>query len=133
MCIRLRAGRGDSGLIVTHGGPFSKAAAGLYSTQPAGWRDDDSATIQRHIDEAPRIRSVFAANGSMEIETYTVKYGRDGLVGIVAGRLASSGERALATATGDDELALLVESDPLGMPVFLRNSDFGNRMTLSQR
>ncbi|WP_170200558.1 acetyl-CoA acetyltransferase [Prauserella endophytica] len=131
---RLREQPGAYGLIGANGGLLSKYSAGVYSTTPTEWRTSRDAELQAGIDAGAAPEDVMHADGWATIETYTVKYGRDGSrTGVVIGRL-ESGERFLAnTLRGDDEmLDLLGTGEPIGTRVFARSFGFGNRVTTSE-
>jgi acetyl-CoA C-acetyltransferase len=129
---RLRARPGAYGMVGANGGTLSKYSVGVYSTTPAGWRADASAALQAEIDAWPAVEQAIHADGWGTIETYTVKYGRDGnRTGIVIGRLEADGRRFLAMAADGDEsmLDLLTTGEPVGRRVYVRSFDFGNRVT----
>ncbi|MGJ6966691.1 acetyl-CoA acetyltransferase [Streptosporangium sp. G11] len=129
---RLRARPGSYGLVGANGGMLSKYSAGVYSTTPAGWRQDRSAALQAEIDAWPAVPQTAQAEGWGTIETYTVRHRRDGTrVGIVIGRLEADGRRFLArTADGDEgTLALLGDAEPVGRRVHVRSFDVGNRVS----
>ena len=61
------------------------------------WRADRSSAVQAELDAVPAVPAVQQADGWATIETFTVKFGRDGgRSGIVVGRLEATGERFLA-------------------------------------
>ncbi|MBO3750044.1 acetyl-CoA acetyltransferase [Streptosporangiaceae bacterium NEAU-GS5] len=129
---RLRAQPGAYGMVGANGGSLSKYSVGVYSTRPAPWRADDSAALQAEIDSWPAVEQAIQADGRAVIETYTVKHGRNGKrTGIVIGRLEGDGRRFIARTTDGDErmLALLGTGEPIGRPVYVRSSEFGNRVT----
>ncbi|MEU3169822.1 acetyl-CoA acetyltransferase [Streptosporangium sp. NPDC006930] len=129
---RLRARPGSYGMVGANGGMLSKYSVGVYSTAPAGWRQDRSAELQAEIDAWPAVPQAVRADGRSTIETYTVRHRRDGTrVGIVIGRLEADGRRFLAkTADGDEEtLALLGDGEPVGRRVHVRSFDAGNRVS----
>ncbi|GAA4663437.1 acetyl-CoA acetyltransferase [Gordonia humi] len=130
----LRATPGGYGFVGANGGTLSKYSTAVYSTIPASWRDDDSAGIQAELDAVPAVEVAVTADGPATVETYTVKYGRSGLTGIVVGRLGD-GRRFLATvADGDDELlAALREGDVFGRSIYARSFGRGNRVALDRR
>ncbi len=128
MVVRLRANRGDFGLVSANGGYLTKTSAGVYSTTPAPWRDAHSSGLQAEIDgwEAPRWTS--RAEGEAVIEAYTVHHGREGpKLAIVYGRLTGSGEVFLANDRDAETLARTVESDPLGARIVVTTEEKGNR------
>jgi acetyl-CoA C-acetyltransferase len=130
---RLRAEPGSFGLVGANGGTLSKYSVGVYSTTPCGWRPGRNTEPQAEIDGWPTQRHVPRADGWATVETFTVKYQRTGPVGIVVGRLESTGERFLATARpGDEEMLAALEAEhPVGTRLFVRSFDFGNRVALT--
>jgi acetyl-CoA C-acetyltransferase len=104
---------------------------GVYSTDPVGWRPDDSARLQAEVDAEPAPPQVREADGPATVETYTVKHDRTGgRTGIVVGRLEPDGRRFLArTVDGDDEaLDLLSTGEPLGQRLWVASTPSGNRV-----
>ncbi|MFZ3599315.1 acetyl-CoA acetyltransferase [Streptomyces sp. BH104] len=131
---RLRADPGAYGLVGANGGTMSKYSVGVYSTAPTGWRTDRSTALQAEIDALPAPGEARMADGWAGIETWTVKYSRDGArTGIVVGRLEADGRRFVAqVADGDkDLLDLLGTGEPLGARVYVRSFGTGNRVTVS--
>lgn len=127
MVARLRANRGDFGLVSANGGYLTKTSVGVYSTTPAPWRGADSSELQTEIDgwEAPRWTS--RPEGEAVIEAYAVHHGRDGpKVAIVYGRLAESGEVFLANDRDAETLARIVERDPLGAKISVERGEKAN-------
>ena len=129
-CRRLRTAPGSFGLVGAAGGPFHKYSAGVYSTTPAPWRPGDARAVQHRLDSALAVTAVRHGQGWLTVETYTVKYTREGVIGVVVGLLEATGERIVATTTEAEALALLVEGEPLGQRVYVRKTESGNRMTL---
>ncbi|WP_019927496.1 acetyl-CoA acetyltransferase [Nocardia sp. BMG111209] len=130
---RLRTTPGGYGFVGANGGTLSKYSAAVYSTVPAAWREDRSPQLQADLDTRPTVEVAIAANGPGTIETYTVKYGRRGPFGIVIGRLGD-GRRFLATVdpADTDLLTTLTTGDPIGLPVYVRSSGKGNRVTATR-
>ncbi|EHR51271.1 enoyl-CoA hydratase/carnithine racemase [Saccharomonospora marina XMU15] len=129
---RLRQRPGGYGLVGANGGMLSKYSVGVYSTTPVNWRADTGAEIQAEIDSWPAPGHAQQADGWATIETYTVKYGRDGKrSAVVIGRLESDGRRFVATDHGGDEELLdrLCTGEPIGTRVYARSFGFGNRVT----
>jgi acetyl-CoA C-acetyltransferase len=128
---RVRATPGSYGFVGANGGVMSKYSAGIYSTTPAGWRPDASGALQAEIDGWPAPGQAQHADGWATIETYTVKYRRDGVrTGIVIGRLDADGRRFVARTDDRDTatLALLTAGEPIGERVYARSFGFGNRV-----
>ncbi|MFE5395965.1 acetyl-CoA acetyltransferase [Streptomyces sp. NPDC056568] len=131
---RLRAHPGSYGFVGANGGLMSKYSAGVYSTKPAEWRSGRSAEIQAELDAAAGPEEALQADGWATVETWTVKYGRNGArTGIVIGRLEADGRRFVAQVTdGDIELLdLLATGEPVGSRVFARSYGYGNRVAVS--
>lgn len=131
---RLRT-TGGHGLVGANGGSLSKYSVGIYSTTPAPWRPDDSATLQAEIDSWEPVEVATRADGPATIETFTITHGPDGRrTGIVVGRLDRDHRRFLATTTrGDtDLLDLLAGESPFGEQIFVRATADGNRAALSR-
>lgn len=86
---RLRANRGDYGLITANGWFLTKQSTGVYSTHAPDrpFEREDPAVLQRQIDALPHPEIIENPDGRAVIETYTVVHGREGyLMGIVVGR-----------------------------------------------
>ena len=110
-------------LVGANGGMLSKYSVGLYSARPAPWRADTSAELQAVVDAAPAPALDPHPEGWATIETYTVRFGRDGHgPGIVVGRLEGTGARFMANALEDDEevFDILAGPDPVGRRVYVR-------------
>ncbi|MFC9057173.1 acetyl-CoA acetyltransferase [Streptomyces sp. NPDC057074] len=133
---RARTAPGSFGFVGANGGSLSKYSAGVYSTTPTAWRPDRSAELQAEIDgwEAPR--EARRADGWGTVETWTVKYGRNGTrTGVVIGRLDADDRRFVAAVRQDDTemLDLLTTGDPVGRRVYARSFGDGNRVTTDER
>ncbi|ALE82845.1 acetyl-CoA acetyltransferase [Pseudonocardia sp. HH130629-09] len=117
---RLRADPGTYGLVGANGGFLSKYSAGVYSTRPTPWRDDDSAAIQARLDAVATVPTTTAADGAATVETWTVRHRRDGSRdAVVVGRLDDGGARFVGCGR-DDELLELLAGDPAGAAVRVR-------------
>ena len=126
---RMRLAPGSYGFVGANGGVMSKYSAGVYSTRPAEWVPDRSASLQAEVDGWPAPEEAVAADGWAVVETYTVVHGRDGArTGIVIGRLDADGRRFVGRA---DDLAemLATAPEPVGQRVYVRSSEAGNRVT----
>src|SRR4051794_3513768 len=129
---RARSAPGTFGFVGANGGTLSKYSVGVYSTTPAAWQPDRSAELQAELDAVPDVPRPERADGWATVETFTVKYERDGSrTGIVIGRLEATGERFLAmTPDGDDEMVDFLEGEqPIGQRLFVRSFGIGNRVT----
>ncbi|WP_413467592.1 acetyl-CoA acetyltransferase [Mycobacterium sp. RTGN3] len=131
---RVRSAPGTFALVSANGGMLSKTSAGVYGTAPCALREDDSARLQRQIDEWAKPAHDPRPHGWATIETFTIHRGRDGDTGIVIGRLEASDARFLALAAEKDtELMALLETadQPVGARVFVTPTGPGNRVTLT--
>ncbi|MEJ8280860.1 acetyl-CoA acetyltransferase [Pseudonocardia spirodelae] len=118
---RLRAAPGAYGLLGANGGFLSKYSAGVYSTRPAPWRDDDAPALQARLDAAPAVPAATAgAEGAATVETWTVRHDRGGRRhAVVVARLDDGGARCVACGTGEELLELL-DGEPAGAAVRVR-------------
>ncbi|MDO3333966.1 hypothetical protein [Mycobacteroides abscessus] len=131
ICERLRCAPGAFGLVSAAGGAFHKHSAGVYSAEPAPWRQhSDTRLIQDGIDNAPRARTVRRAQGWMTVQTCTVQYKANGLNGVVVGQLEETGERLIATTTDPETLELLERGEPFDHRVHSHAAADGNRISL---
>lgn len=129
----MRSRPGVFGLISANGGIMSKCSVGVYSTTPADWVPDHSATLCEQVAESATVPVTVAADGPATIETYTVRYDQPTRAGIIIGRLAADNSRFLAMTTDDDLVTLLCDGEPLGAPIMVRATDKGNRAALPAR
>lgn len=117
MVTRLRERGTGHGLVTANGLYLTKHSLGLYSTQPASgpWQPLDSSSLQRQLDELPRIAVAGDPVGQATVETFTVAYDRNGpSKGIIVAR-NKQGERILALSPPDAAaLQQLVSNDPIG-------------------
>ncbi|MGV9674952.1 acetyl-CoA acetyltransferase [Nocardia sp. NPDC003482] len=130
---RVRDRPGSHGLVVANGGILSKHSVGVYSTARGPWEPSRSALAQDELNRAPMVSVVYHADGEATIESYAVRYERDGTrVAVVVGRL-DDGRRFLANPA-DDELAdaLAGDGEPIGTRVVVRATDAGNRVARSR-
>jgi acetyl-CoA C-acetyltransferase len=126
---RLRRSPGSFGFVGANGGTMSKYSVGVYSTSPAPWRPDASHLVQQELDEVPPVPVNRQPHGPATIETYTVRYDREGhRTGVVVGRLDATGERFVArvAAGADGLLERLTSGEPLGSPLFVQTTAEGN-------
>ncbi|MBU3062890.1 enoyl-CoA hydratase/isomerase family protein [Nocardia sp. NEAU-G5] len=132
---RVRDQPSSYGLVVANGGLLSKHSAGVYASTPVAWRPGDTTAVQTALDAAPAVPVAFHADGWARIDSYAVRFERDGSrIGIVAGRL-DDGRRFLAnTLDGDDALidALTGDGEPIGARIFARSTDAGNRVAFTR-
>ncbi|MDR7320245.1 acetyl-CoA acetyltransferase [Catenuloplanes niger] len=99
---RARRAPGTFGLVGANGGFLSKYSAGIYSTAPARWRANDSATIQAGLDAVPAVDVTDDPAGPVTVETYTRKPGQHA---VVIGRTADGRRFVTATPEEGDLLA----------------------------
>ncbi len=132
MVKRLRQHPGDLGLLYGQGGYVNKHHALLVSTEApaADLAQDYSVQDQADALRGPVPPLVERHAGPATIETYTVRFGRDGapLDGIVIGR-TPAGERLMARVAPDDEtsmaLLLSTERSAIGAEGHTRVDPFG--------
>ncbi len=114
----LRAAPGTVGLATGLGWYATKHSVGLYASrppdhqgqQPFAWRD-----VQPEVDALPQCRVDSTYEGAVEVETYTVTFGREGVPerGIVACR-TEDGSRAWGNIEDGDTLELLCTQEGIG-------------------
>ncbi|MGV0773818.1 acetyl-CoA acetyltransferase [Mycobacterium syngnathidarum] len=122
---------GQFALVGGNGGIASKYSVGIYSTQPADWVADDSATLQEKFNTQDRVGITEKADGPATVETYTVRYDWTPRTGIIIGRLDSDGSRFLATTTDEALLELLTDGEPLGASIVVQSGEKRNTATLA--
>jgi acetyl-CoA C-acetyltransferase len=108
-----RRNPGEFGMVTANGNYITKHAAGLYSTEPPTrpWEREDPAVLQREIDALPKAPFTETPEGVGIVESYAVAHSKTGPeLGIVVGRLADSGVRFIANASGEE----LEAGDALG-------------------
>jgi acetyl-CoA C-acetyltransferase len=129
---RARSTPGSFGFVGANGGIMSKYSAGVYSTTPRPWQPDDSSGLQAEIDRWPAPEQAWEADGWATVETYTVRYSRDGKrTGIVIGRLEADGRRFVAQGDDDGLLGLLTAGESGSGRVYTRSFGGSNRVTVS--
>ncbi|WP_454791859.1 acetyl-CoA acetyltransferase [Mycolicibacterium lutetiense] len=122
---------GQFALVGGNGGIASKYSVGIYSTEPADWAADGSATLQDEFNAQERVLITEKAAGPATIETYTVRYDWTPRTGIIIGRLDSDGSRFLATTTDEALVALLTDGEPLGASIVVQSGEKRNAATLA--
>ncbi len=127
MVERLRARRGERGLILALGGYMSKFGAAVFSTQAAPWREIPTVLP----DADPHIAVDWHPSGVGHVLTYTVLYANGHPVrAVIIGELAS-GARFIANEANAETLARCLGSDPLGASVIVSSAPDGNRLTFA--
>jgi acetyl-CoA C-acetyltransferase len=147
MVRRLREHPGDLGLLYGQGGYVNKHHALIVGTQAPAHDLAQDYSVQDKADalRGPVPPLVARHDGPATIETYTVRFGRDGapLDGIVIGR-TPAGERLMARVAPDDaasmDLLLSTERSAIGAEGHTRLDPFGKltweagaRRTLADR
>ncbi|MGH3211491.1 MAG: enoyl-CoA hydratase-related protein, partial [Trebonia sp.] len=130
---RARSRPGSFGFVGANGGIMSKYSAGVYSTTPVPRHADNSKKLQAEIDGWAAPEQAQHADGWATIETYTVKYSREGKrTGIVIGRLDSDGRRFVASGDDEELLGLLSSEEPVGGRIYTRSFGIGNKVTVGE-
>ncbi len=123
----IATGRQDTGLVTSLGWFLHKHAAGVYSARP-GTTDlgpHDLADRKAYLVGDPPVDIVDRACGAGTVETYTVKFTREGRPheAILYGR-TDAGLRFVAKTQPDaDMLKWLISENRVGRPVTLRHDD----------
>ncbi|HWI44029.1 MAG TPA: acetyl-CoA acetyltransferase [Nocardioides sp.] len=131
---RCRSSVDELVLVGANGGMLSKYSVGLYSSRPVPWREDDSVRLQAELDARPAPPHEPHPEGWATVESYTVRFGRDGHGAcVVVGRLEETGARFMANALEDDEetFELLAGPEPIGARVYVRAFADHNRVATS--
>jgi len=103
---KLREDPGAYGIVGANGGFLSKHAVGIYSTAPAEWRPNHSASLQSQIDAAESVRVTASPEGIFGLETYTIiPTGAESSMAIVVGFSEEHGARAVAVSTAPEFIA----------------------------
>ena len=127
---RMRDTPGRFGFVGANGGIASKYSAGVYSAEPAPWRQSRSAELNAQVAALPTVPVTKRADGTGTIETYSVRHDWPVRTGIIVGRLDADGSRFMATSEDPDLVAVLAEADPLGAAVTVTSTENGNRALL---
>ena len=112
MMQRLRARPGQRGLVTANGNYLTKHSAGIYSTDAPErpFAPQDPAVLQAEVDQIPKPPFSDLAEGSAEVETYTVIHdGKGPSAALVIGRL-DDGSRFIANTPPDAALWAEMES-----------------------
>lgn len=128
---QMRSRPGEFGLVAANGGIISKYSVGVYSTEPANWVDDRSATLCAEVAARPATPVAEQAEGTATIETYTVRYDWPVRTGIVVGRMDADGSRFLALSDDPELVGVLSEGEPLGARITVSHNGKTNRAVLA--
>lgn len=132
----LRRGDGRTGLLYGNGEYLTKHHGLLLSTEPAAGRypRGPGQDLQAEIDALPVPDVVEQAEGPARIETYTVRYDREGASerGVVIGRLDDGRRFVAGTPDDPDTLGALTDSraEAVGRRGRVVRTDGGNRFEL---
>jgi len=110
---RVRGAHGSYALVGANGGWMSKYATGIYSNEPADWRDAERVQeVPKATDGVPTSTDPFA---SATVESYTLNHTRKGVDAIFIGR-NWQGERVVGNAdmSHDATRAMFESGDPFG-------------------
>lgn len=114
-------------LVTANGGYLTKHAFGVYANFPDGaatrgeWEREDPAICQQEVNALPPVRVAKEPAGRAMVESYCVRYGRQGpQLGVVIGKLLDgpmAGCRFIANTAADDKATLMafVDGDPIGV------------------
>jgi acetyl-CoA C-acetyltransferase len=132
MMNKVRSQPGAKGMVTANGNYVTKQAVGIYSTEPPAkpFAPKDPKTYQAEIDAAKGPKVVEHAEGSAEVETYTVIHDRKGpSYSILYGRL-DDGSRFIANTESDPALLTEMEArDFLGAKGRVSTKDELNTFT----
>ncbi len=125
MVERLRKHRGSVGLVGTNGGYLSRHAVGIYTSAPprdTAWHDESLVPLTSARGMAPELERLPEGHGS--VESFAVLPQGNGSVGVIVGRLASSGKRFVARCRdGHAARRHMLEADPIGRAVVVTQED----------
>lgn len=127
----MRSKPGAFGLVAANGGIMSKYSVGVYSTEAAEWKADDSARLRAAVAARAVVPITEHPDGPATIETYTVRYDWPAHTGIIIGRLDSDDSRFMALTEDPDLLELLTDGEPLGAAIGVRPQEKVNRAVLA--
>ena len=127
MLRRVRAARGEFGLVTANGNWVTKHSYGVYSTTPfqGRWQREDPSVLQGQLDALPKAPFTETANGLATIETYTVMHDKRGpSYSVLLGRLKATGERFIANTPADPAILKdLQDRESLGRIGVVSNKD----------
>lgn len=127
-----RQAPGSYGFVGANGGSLTKYSVGVYCTTPREWLPDRSASLQAEYNAQRCVEVTTAPHGPARIESYTVRYERNRLRGIVIGR-DETGRRFLANSADADTdlLDMLRSGEAIGASIRVRAGEDHNIATLS--
>jgi acetyl-CoA C-acetyltransferase len=118
---RCRSAPGSFALVGANGGNMSKYAAGVYSTQPAGW-------ARHRWKSLPKIKPVFAVHDSYDgeavAESFTIQPTKHGEVATLVARVGEDA-RALGNSRDPGVIATLRSGPVTGRAVRIESDDDG--------
>lgn len=106
---------------------MSKYSVGVYSTEAAEWKADDSARLCASVAARRSVPIIEHPDGAATIETYTIRYDWPTRTGIIIGRLISDHSRFMALTDDPELLELLTDGEPLGTGIRVRPQERVNR------
>ncbi|TDH48363.1 acetyl-CoA acetyltransferase [Mycobacterium eburneum] len=120
------------GFVGANGGSLTKYSVGVYCTTPRQWVPDRSAALQAEYEAQGAVEVTTAPHGPARIESYTVRYERNRLRGIIIGR-GQDERRFLANAAENDTelLDMLCSGDAIGAPIRVHAGEDRNMATLA--
>ncbi len=124
---QMRDAPGRFGFVGANGGIASKYSVGIYSTEPAPWRQSRSSELNAQIVASPRVSVAKQADGPGTIETYSVRYDLPVRTGIIVGRLDADGSRFMAISEDPDLVSFMAAGDPLGAAISVASTGNGGR------
>jgi len=127
----MRSKPGAFGLVAANGGIMSKYSVGVYSTEEAPWKSDNSAQLCTSVAARPAVPIAEHPDGMGTVETYTVRYDWPVCTGIIIGRLDSDNSRFMALTEDPDLVELLTDGEPLGARIRVRPHEKANRAALA--
>jgi len=122
---------GSFGFVGANGGTMTKYATGIYSTTPKAFSVTNNKALQKTLDAVPSASLCYSPEGEATIETFTIIYKKgQPAMGVVAGRLASTGERFIANTDPKDSNGLngLLIGEPIGKDIWVTTTPKGNRV-----
>ena len=120
MVDRLRDDPRALGLCTSNGGLLTKQVTSLFSATPPA-TDFQLDDVQDAVDALPRRGVDPSPAATTEVETYTVVHDREGPTRGIVAALLPDGRRGWGMVTDAGALAAMVDGDPLGAPVELRD------------